>query len=74
MISSNLSTLYKSYVVLCRIVVLGFINRLNYRIMTFRKLDFFVIRYKGGKGQKAYPLAPLVELASDLQNPTFETS
>jgi hypothetical protein len=49
------------------IVLLDFANFLNYKIVTFRKLDSAsVFRQIKGSGKKTSMLGALIELASDL--------
>jgi hypothetical protein len=49
------------------IVLLEFANFLNYKIVTFRKLDSAsVFRQIKGSGKKTSMLGALIELASDL--------
>jgi hypothetical protein len=53
-----------------KIVLLDFVHHLNYKIIKLIVLEAgfcFCLQVKqGGRGQKAYVLGPLVELASEV--------
>lgn len=60
---------------MCKIVSFDRVNRLNYKITTFRKLDCFCNLIKRGKGKEELAVGLLIEITSDLkQNPAFGTS
>jgi hypothetical protein len=58
------------YFILCKIVLLNFVNRQNYKIKLQRFGSWILLpssgKNKGGREQKTYLLGPLFELASDL--------
>jgi hypothetical protein len=52
-------------------VLFDFVHSLNYKIIKLQRFGSWILPpssgNKGGRGQKAYLLEPLVELASDLE-------
>jgi hypothetical protein len=55
---------------------LNFVHRLNYKFIKLQHFGSWILfpssGIKGGRGQKAYLLGLLIELASDLDSNNFE--
>jgi hypothetical protein len=63
---------FLTMVIICKIVLLDFVHRLHYKIIKSQRFEIWILlsssgKKKGGRGQKAYLLCRLVELASDLK-------